>query len=150
MTCNLGGLASGASATVTITVTPTAAGTVTNNASVTANESDPDPTNNAAAAVTTVNVGGISCLGTGSRALQGNVKTVNGKGLSGVTMTLSGPGSCSDTAMTSNKGHYRFNQLGNGTYTVTPAKVGCTFTPSSLTVTIAGSNAKANFVGTCP
>src|SRR6202007_416310 len=40
VTCNVGSLASGASATITITVTPTTVGTVTNTATVTGNEPD--------------------------------------------------------------------------------------------------------------
>ena len=55
VTCNIGGLASGANATVTILVKPTAKGTITNTATVTSS-SPPDPiaTNNTATATTTV------------------------------------------------------------------------------------------------
>jgi uncharacterized repeat protein (TIGR01451 family) len=52
--CNLGTLASNATATVTILVTPTAAGTITNTAIAYGTEPDPNPTNNTATAITTV------------------------------------------------------------------------------------------------
>ena len=55
VTCNLGNLASGASATVEIKVTPQSAGKITNKASVGGNESDPNSSNNRASAETTVN-----------------------------------------------------------------------------------------------
>ena len=54
VTCNLGNLASGATATVTIVVTPTTGGTITNTANVAGNETDPNLTNNSASASTTV------------------------------------------------------------------------------------------------
>ncbi|MGH9941600.1 MAG: SBBP repeat-containing protein, partial [Pyrinomonadaceae bacterium] len=56
--CNLGALASGASATATIVVTaPNQPGTITNIVSVAATEPDPNTANNTAATTTTVNVG---------------------------------------------------------------------------------------------
>ena len=36
------------------------------------------------------------------------------------------------------------------TYTVTPTKEDCTFTPPSRTVTLAEADPQANFRGTCP
>jgi uncharacterized repeat protein (TIGR01451 family) len=55
VTCNLGGLGSGAPpATVTIKVTPQTAGTITNTASVSGNEEDPAPGNNTDTETTTV------------------------------------------------------------------------------------------------
>jgi len=64
--------------------------------------------------------------------------TLNGAGLSGVTMTLSG--AASGSAATDASGNYAFTGLANGTYTVTPSKTGYTFTPSSLSVTLSGAN----------
>jgi uncharacterized repeat protein (TIGR01451 family) len=55
VTCNLGNLASGATATVTVVVTPTTGGTISNTASVTAHEFDPNTANNTAAQSTMVN-----------------------------------------------------------------------------------------------
>ena len=54
VSCNLGGLASGASATITIVVQPDNAGTLTNTASVAADQPDPAPADNSATADTTV------------------------------------------------------------------------------------------------
>lgn len=54
VTCNLGALATGASAVVSIIVTPQAIGSLSNTASVTATESDPDINNNSATIVTQV------------------------------------------------------------------------------------------------
>ena len=53
VTCNLGGLADGASAVVTIVVRPTAAGPLTNTATVGGSELDPEPDDNSATVTTT-------------------------------------------------------------------------------------------------
>lgn len=47
------------------------------------------------------------------------------------------------TAITNIDGEYTFANLSPGTYTLTPSKAGCTFTPISRTVTIATSNLTA-------
>jgi uncharacterized repeat protein (TIGR01451 family) len=54
LTCELGGLAAGASTSVTIVVTPARAGELSNTASVTAREPDPNRGDNRATATTTV------------------------------------------------------------------------------------------------
>ena len=91
-----------------------------------------------------------SCLGTGSSRLRGRVRMVADRsGIPDVTMTLTGPEGCQDTTTTNAQGHYRFRALGNGTYTVTPTKAGCTFTPTDRTVTIAEADPLARFRGTC-
>jgi uncharacterized repeat protein (TIGR01451 family) len=54
VTCDLGALASGASATVTVVATATVAGVATNIARVTAAEPDPDPADNSASVAATV------------------------------------------------------------------------------------------------
>lgn len=54
ITCDIGNLASGASASITIAVRPTAAGQVTNTADVIANEPDTMLDNNTASAVTSI------------------------------------------------------------------------------------------------
>ena len=61
----------------------------------------------------------------------------------GATVTLSGAASATTT--TDSSGFYSFGGLVNGTYTVTPAKSGVTFTPGNQTVTINGANATATF-----
>lgn len=68
-------------------------------------------------------------------------------GGAGSTVTLSGASSASTTADAS--GNYSFTGLANGTYAVTPSKSGYSFSPSSQSVTINGSNATAvNFTAT--
>jgi M6 family metalloprotease-like protein len=63
---------------------------------------------------------------------------LNGSGLSGVTVTLSGPSS--GNTITDYSGNYSFTGLTDGTYSVTPSKSGYTFTPTSKSVTISGAN----------
>ena len=54
ISCNLGGIPSGAQVTVTVSGTPMAPGTITNQASVNANETDPKSGNNSVSTETTV------------------------------------------------------------------------------------------------
>jgi len=75
--------------------------------------------------------------------------TVTCDGQAGITMTLSG--SVSATTVTNASGNYIFTGLSNGTYTVTPSKLGYGFSPKSTTVTISGANVTGiNFTPTCP
>jgi hypothetical protein len=91
-----------------------------------------------------------NCLETGRFTLHGKVKTTTDKSpLVGVTLTFGGPESCQDTSTTDIKGKYAFPGLADGTYTVTPSQEGCTFTPATRTVTIAGADVKVGFKGTC-
>ena len=57
---------------------------------------------------------------------------------SGTTLTLSGSASASSTADAS--GNYTFNNLVNGSYTVTPSKSGFTFTPPSSSVNVGSAS----------
>ena len=57
---------------------------------------------------------------------------------SGATVTLSGSGSATATA--DGSGNYSVPGLANGSYTVTPSKIGFTFTPTSQPATINGAN----------
>jgi hypothetical protein len=91
-----------------------------------------------------------TCVGTGSSRLRGRVRTADPTGVADVILTLRGPGSCRATATTTAAGRYVFRALGSGTYTVTPTKDACTFTPSDRTVTIAAHDVRARFRGTCP
>ncbi len=68
--------------------------------------------------------------------------TLNGSGLSGVTVTLTGVGTATTT--TNGSGAYSFTGLSNGGYTVTPGLSGYTFTPSSGSVTLSGANSTGN------
>jgi hypothetical protein len=71
--------------------------------------------------------------------------TISGSaGTSGATVTA---GSSSTTSDGSN--NYTMSGFVAGTYTVTPSKSGCTFSPVSSSVTITSSNAVANFTATC-
>ena len=71
--------------------------------------------------------------------------TSGGLAMSGVTMTLSG--ASTGTTTTDAAGAYAFTGLANGSYTVTPTKVGSTFVPASTNVTVAGANVTpVNFV----
>jgi len=89
------------------------------------------------------------CLGTGTVRLRGRVRAADPTWIADVTLTLTGPGGCRDTTTTDAQGHYRFRALGNGPYTVTPTKEGCTFVPSDRTVTHAEADHLARFRGTC-
>jgi hypothetical protein len=92
-----------------------------------------------------------TCQGTGSHRLRGRVRALHhGSALPGVTLTLTGPAGCQDAINTSSVGRYVFRQLGSGTYTLTPARAGCTFRPPSRTVTLDQGHVRAHFRGTCP
>ena len=66
---------------------------------------------------------------------------------SGATLTLSGAANATVNADAS--GNYVFSGLGNGSYTITPAKPGFTFSPSSQVVNVNGANlGNLNFTST--
>jgi alpha-tubulin suppressor-like RCC1 family protein len=80
-----------------------------------------------------------------SQLVSGQV-TAGGSAFSGVTMTLSGPSV--HTTTTDASGNYSFNDVEEGTYTLTPAFTGNAFTPASRAVFIYGMDAIAfNFDG---
>lgn len=64
--------------------------------------------------------------------------TTGSSGLSGVTMALTGTSSASTT--TDSNGTYQFTGLAAGSYTITPSKTGCAFSPSSRSVSISTAN----------
>jgi hypothetical protein len=73
--------------------------------------------------------------------------TVSGAVQQGVLVNLTGTASAATT--TDASGNYAFSNLANGSYTVTPALAGYTFTPSSLTVPVSGANVTGkNFTAT--
>ena len=66
-------------------------------------------------------------------------------GTPGVTVTAGSASALSDAS-----NNYSLAGLANGTYTVTPTKSGCTFSPASLSVTVSGANVTGqNFIATC-
>jgi hypothetical protein len=66
-------------------------------------------------------------------------------GTTGATVTAGSQGATSDAS-----NNYVISGLANGTYTVTPSKSGCTFTPATLSVTVAGANVTGNnFTASC-
>jgi len=75
-----------------------------------------------------------------SQSVSGQV-TAGGSAFSGVTMTISGPSIYTTT--TDAGGNYLFSDVPEGTYTLTPAFTGNTFTPASRAVFIYGMDAIA-------
>ncbi len=69
--------------------------------------------------------------------------TASGAGLSGVTITLSGASAATTTS--DSAGNYSFANLAPGSYTVTPARAGYTFTPPSQTFTNMSASQTASF-----
>lgn len=89
----------------------------------------------------------MSCLGTGTTRLRGQVRTgADPTGIPEVTIGLIGPNGCQDTTSTNARGHFLFRTLSSGTYTVTPEKDGCTFTPPSRAVALDEADVQARFV----
>jgi hypothetical protein len=79
-----------------------------------------------------------------THAISGYVRNPSGAPMAGVTMTLGGD--AAKVKVTDSAGFYRFGNLPDGNYTVTPAKPGKTFEPASRAVSIAGTNVpKQNF-----
>jgi len=64
-------------------------------------------------------------------------------GLSGVTMTYTGPSSGSVTSDAF--GNYSITGLAAGTYTITPSKTGVTFSPAAAIVPVSSANVTENF-----
>jgi uncharacterized repeat protein (TIGR01451 family) len=135
LTCNLGGMAAGASATVSVIVTPQSAGTITNAASVTSSTPDHDTSNNSATQQTRV-----SAL----PSIAGHVTTAGGAGVGSVGMALAG--SQSANTATGGDGFYEFGDLAQGgSYTVTPSRQGFVFHPQSLSFTNVSSDQTGDF-----
>ena len=81
--------------------------------------------------------------------VSGQLTTVDGTGISGATVTLSG--SQARTTITNDIGFYSFvTVIGGGNYTVTPTKTGYDFTPVRQSITGLSSNQTINFTGTKP
>ena len=92
-----------------------------------------------------------TCLGTGTSRIRGRITRAGGRrGVPGIPLTLDGPGECTNLVTTGARGFFVFSTLGNGDYTLTPSQAGCTFSPPSQDVMLAGQNARVHFVATCP
>ena len=88
--------------------------------------------------------GGVSENKGGLYTVSGTV-TSGSSSMTGVTITLAG----SPAKTTDSNGAYQFNDLGNGSYTITPSKEGFNFGPASITVSITNANvAEQNFTAT--
>ncbi|MGC8916675.1 MAG: M4 family metallopeptidase [Thermoanaerobaculum sp.] len=79
-----------------------------------------------------------SCSPSGTYSISGNA------GTSGATVTAGSYSATSDAS-----GNYTITGLPAGTYTVTPSKSGCTFTPSSRSVTVGPNATGINFTASC-
>lgn len=64
----------------------------------------------------------------------------------GASVTLSGSSNATTTADAN--GNYGFGSIAAGTYTITPAKSGLRFQPSSQSITVSGSSMTVNFSAT--
>jgi hypothetical protein len=97
--------------------------------------------------ITQLQLQAMSCLGTGTALLAGQVRTAaDPTGIPGVTIGLIGPSRCQDTTSTNARGHFVFRTLSSGTYTVTPEKDGCTFRPPSRAVALDLADPQARLV----
>jgi hypothetical protein len=89
----------------------------------------------ATATVNGANVTGVNFTATVvTYSISGNVSATG----SGATVTLSG--TSSGTATADSSGNFTFTGLSDGSYTVTPAKTGFTFSPASAPATVSGAN----------
>jgi YVTN family beta-propeller protein len=78
--------------------------------------------------------------------ISGQVTAINGSPVSGVTVSISGPGG-NASAQTGADGRYAFTNLAGGAYNVSPALAGYTFAPASQSFTgTLGGDLVVNFV----
>ena len=90
----------------------------------------------------------LGCGGEATYSVSGQA-TSGGLGLSGVTMTLTGP--TGKTTTTEASGNYSFSEMPIGTYTLTPSLTGYTFLPPARNVYLYGINATSfNFNAIIP
>lgn len=82
--------------------------------------------------------GSWSCSAPGTYSISGNV------GTAGATVSAGAASATSDAS-----GNYTITGLAAGTYTVTPSKSGCTFSPTSRTVTVGPNATGINFTASC-
>jgi CSLREA domain-containing protein len=96
-----------------------------------------------------------SCQGAGVYRLTGKTSKMHRLRASApipfrnLTIRLAGP-SCADTTTTDSRGEFLFDNLAEGTYSVSPSNAACRFKRPSWTVAIAGKDEFVVFVGVCP
>jgi hypothetical protein len=84
-------------------------------------------------------------LGSSGFNVTGRIYTADSSGIANVAVTRTGSAT---PVYTNSAGYYKFINVPNGDYTVTPALSGYGFTPSTRQVTINGANVgNQNFVG---
>jgi hypothetical protein len=82
---------------------------------------------------------------TGTYTLGGTTYTVSGNaGTTAVTVTAGSASATSDASS-----NFTISGLSAGTYTVTPSKSGCSFSPASRSVTVGPNATAVNFTATC-
>jgi hypothetical protein len=90
--------------------------------------------------------GTLSYTVTGTVSMPVATYSISGNaGTTGATVTAVSQGATSDGS-----NNYTISGLANGTYTVTPSKSGCTFSPASTSVSVTGANVTGiNFTASC-
>jgi subtilisin family serine protease len=73
----------------------------------------------------------------GTHSIAGSVKRGDGTGVPGVTLALTG--GASKSAPTDVGGNFTLTGVADGSYTLTPVRLGYTFTPPSLGVSVSGA-----------
>jgi hypothetical protein len=95
--------------------------------------------------VNSANISGQSFTVSPGYNIIGRITTSGGAAIVGVTVTRSGS---AVIAATNSAGYFVFSGVANGTYTLTPAMSGTTFTPATKSVTVNGSDSSGqNFIG---
>ncbi len=95
------------------------------------------------ATITSSNVTGVNFTAT---AVSTTYSISGNAGTSGATVTAGSASATSDASS-----NYSLAALAAGTYTVTPTKTGCTFSPASQSVTVTSANVTGvNFTASCP
>ncbi|NMC00233.1 MAG: hypothetical protein GYA35_08140 [Thermoanaerobaculaceae bacterium] len=141
---------SGGSSGITYSVVPSKTGYTFNptSKSVLISNSSITGVNFTATQVSTYSISGKV---TQSIALESSADLLPSFPVAGVTIkVVKSGGGFSTTVDTNSQGTYTVSGLAGGTYTVTPSKSGCTFSPTSTTVTISTSNKTGiNFTANC-
>jgi len=74
-------------------------------------------------------------------AVEGRVTNRGSFGVGGISLHLTGPITpMTTTSFGGDSGHFAYNDLVPGTYTITPSKAGCSFSPPSQTFTVISSH----------